>query len=143
MMTRLIGYFHQQSKFHPLILFCFCILIALSFIQNYSFAQEVYQMPPKAIADIVDAPPTPSLDFSPDHQWLLIMDRSSLPSIGELSQPELRIAGIRINPRTNGSSRARYYSKLTLKNIRNGKEKVIEFPYPFSKFLQVLERYYD
>ena len=128
MMTRLIGSFHQQSKFHPLILFCFCILIALSFIQNYSFAQEVYQMPRKAIADIVDAPPTPSLDFSPDHQWLLIMDRASLPSIGELSQPELRIAGIRINPRTNGSSRARYYSKLTLKNIRNGKEKVIELP---------------
>jgi dipeptidyl aminopeptidase/acylaminoacyl peptidase len=130
-MTRIIGFTHQKSKLHfliPLILFYFCILIALSSIQNFSYAQQVYQMPPKAIADIVDAPPTPSVDFSPDHQWLLIMDRASLPSIGELSQPELRIAGIRINPRTNGPSRARYFTKLTLKNILDGKEKVIELP---------------
>lgn len=85
-------------------------------------------MPPKAIADIIDAPPTPSVDFSPNNQWMLIMDRASLPSIEELSQPELRIAGIRINPRTNGPSRTSYLSKLALKNIQNGSEHAIDLP---------------
>ena len=118
------------------LVFSFMILALLSLFmfveftttENLSYAQQVYQMPPKAIADIVDAPPTPSVNFSPDRQWMLIMDRPSLPSIEEVSQPELRIAGIRINPRTNGPSRIRYSQKLTLKNILDGKEKVIELP---------------
>jgi dipeptidyl aminopeptidase/acylaminoacyl peptidase len=118
----------QIFHFMTLILLSLLVFISLITIPNYSYAQQVYQMPPKAIADLVDAPPTPSMDFSPDNQWMLIMDHPSLPSIEEVSQPELRIAGIRINPRTNGPSRARYYTKLTLKNIRDGKQIAIELP---------------
>lgn len=86
---------------------------------------QTYQMPPKPIADLVDAPPTPVVNIDPTNQWLLIMEQPSLPSIEELSQPELRLAGIRINPRTNGPSRTRYYTGLKLKNISNGEEAVI------------------
>ena len=67
-------------------------------------------MPPKAIADIVDAPATPGVSISPDKKQILIMERSSLTSIEELSQPELRLAGLRINPATNGRSRSSYYT---------------------------------
>jgi len=115
-------------SFMTLALLSLFIFMQFTTNQNFSYAQQAYQMPPKAIADIVDAPPTPSVNFSPDNQWMLIMDRASLPPIEELSQPELRIAGIRINPQTNGPSRTYYYTKLILKNIQDGNEKVIELP---------------
>lgn len=87
-----------------------------------------YKLPPKAIVDIVDGHPTPSVSISPDKKWMLIMERPNLPTIEELSQPELRIAGIRINPRTNGPSRSRYYTDLILKNISKGTENQIDVP---------------
>jgi len=86
-----------------------------------------YQVPPKIIADIVDAPPTPSVDLSPDNQWMLILERPNLPSIAEISQPELRIAGIRINPRTNGPSRVRYLS-FQVKRKKSGYLKMLGLP---------------
>jgi len=81
-----------------------------------------YQMPPKAIADLVDAPPTPDVQRDPNHQWLLILEKPNLTSIEELAQPELRLAGIRINPRTHGPSRSSYYTALKLLNIKDGNE---------------------
>ncbi len=85
-----------------------------------------YKMPPKAIADLVDAPATPSVSVSPDKQKMLIMERASLPSIEELSQPELRLGGIRINPQTNGRSRTSYYTGIVIKDIWSGKQKVVK-----------------
>jgi dipeptidyl aminopeptidase/acylaminoacyl peptidase len=128
-MTRSTDSFKLGCKFRAsikLILLSISIFIAIFSIHNLNYAQQVYQMPPKAITDIVDAPPTPSVNFSPDNQWMLIMDRASLPPIEELSQPELRIAGIRVNPRTNGPSRSGYLTRLVLKNIQNGSERAID-----------------
>lgn len=79
-------------------------------------------MPPKAIADLIDAPPTPRVTLGPHRQWMLLMEQPSLPSIAEVAQPELRIAGLRINPRTHGRSRTRPYSGLTLKRISDRTE---------------------
>ena len=97
-----------------------CCLLASTAL----FGQEslTYQTPPKAIADIIDNPPTPGLSISADNQWLLLIGRSNLPSIDELAQPELRIGGLRINPRTNGSSRGSFSKSLTLKSIETGEE---------------------
>ncbi|HRF42580.1 MAG TPA: S9 family peptidase, partial [Saprospiraceae bacterium] len=68
----------------------------------------------------------PGVSFSPDRKWMMLMDQPGNPSIEELSQPELRLAGIRINPRTNGPSRSNYYTNLTIKNIANGAEKKVQ-----------------
>jgi len=81
-----------------------------------------YRMPPKAIADLVDAPLPPSVSISPNRDWMLLMEMPNLPPISELAQPELRLAGLRINPRTNGPSRSSYFTKLTLKKISDGNE---------------------
>jgi len=81
-----------------------------------------YTMPPKAIADLIDAPPTPYVSISPDNQWMLIQHWPGLPSIEEVSQPELRLAGLRINPRTNGPSRSSYLTGLTLRKISDGSD---------------------
>ena len=97
----------------PLCLFL-CIL---------TFAQPSagYQMPPKPIADLADAPLPPALRINSTRDWMLLMERPGYPSIEELAQPELRLAGLRMNPRTNGSSRSYSYSGLTLKHMDSGR----------------------
>lgn len=100
------------------------LIVGLQLCAGLLFAQSPlkYQTPPQALADIVDAPVTPAVNFSPDHAWMLIMARPGYPSIAEVSQPELRIAGMRLNPRTNGPSRRSYYIGLTLEKLDSGTE---------------------
>ncbi len=88
-----------------------------------------YQEPPQAMIDLVDARPTPNVELSPgrgpDGRWLLIEAISGLPSIADLAQPELRLAGLRFNPKTNGPSRGRYVTALSLKELPEGPEKKV------------------
>ena len=78
-----------------------------------------YQTPPKAIADLIDAEPTPGASLSPSGEWMLLLSRPSLPSIEEVAQEEMRLAGIRINPRTNSSSRSSYYNGMKIKSLKS------------------------
>ncbi|MCA8832725.1 alpha/beta hydrolase family protein [Hymenobacter pini] len=90
-------------------------------------AQDLpYQTPPRAIATLVDAPVTPRVSFASNGQWMLLMDVRDMPSIAELSQPEMRLAGVRINPRTNGASRVSYASSLRLHRLPEGKEMLVQ-----------------
>ena len=84
-------------------------------------APSGYQMPPKAIADLANAPLPPALRINSSREWMMLMERPGYPSIEELAQPELRLAGLRMNPRTNGSSRSYSYSSLTLKHMDSGR----------------------
>lgn len=85
-----------------------------------------YQTPPESIAALVNAPVTPGLSFSPDRKWMLFLEQPGYPSIQEVAQPELRLAGIRINPRTNGPSRAGFISGLTLQPISSGSPRPVQ-----------------
>lgn len=107
-----------------IILFTITVFLIFS---NQTFCQSdlIYQEPPKAIADLVKAPQTPAVSINPEGTWMVLMDRSGYPSIEELSQPELRIAGLRINPRTNGSSRSSNYTGLSFKSVLNGRDIVV------------------
>jgi len=88
-----------------------------------------YQEPSRAIIDLVDTRPTPLVEVSPrdksGRQWLLIETISGLPPITDLAQPELRLAGLRMNPRTNGPSRGRYFTSLRLEALPDGAEKTV------------------
>jgi dipeptidyl aminopeptidase/acylaminoacyl peptidase len=91
-------------------------------------AASGYLLPPKAIVDILDAPPPPTMELSPTRDVMALIERASMPSIAELSQPVLRIAGRRINPRTNGPHRAQNSRSITLKTIADGSEKKVTVP---------------
>jgi len=80
-----------------------------------------YQTPPKDIMDLVLAKPTPAVSIDKKAEWMLLMDRSDYPTIEELAQPELRIAGLRMNPNNFSPSRTSSFSNLQLKNIKTGK----------------------
>ena len=81
----------------------------------YAGAQDSkgYQLPPEAIVSLIDAPQTPSVQLSPDNQTMLLLYRPGLPTIADLSQPELRLAGIRFDPATNGPSRGQSINRIT------------------------------
>jgi len=88
-------------------------------------AQEPYRLPPKVVVDILDAPPPPATFVSPDRGWLLLADRAALPTIADLSQPMLRLAGSRINPATNGPFRAINFTGLRLERIADGQVRAV------------------
>ncbi|MCA0270351.1 MAG: prolyl oligopeptidase family serine peptidase [Bacteroidetes bacterium] len=73
-----------------------------------------YRTPAPELVRLVDAPATPGVVVSPDGQTLLFVEQSDLPTIEEISRPELRLAGMRLDPRTNGPSRTRAATALRL-----------------------------
>ena len=91
------------------------LLLIIVFISGSLMAGEAtYQLPPKAITDIVDAPWTPRLSVSPDHDWILMKQYPGLPSIEEVSKEELRLAGLRLNPKTFGNNLLQTFQPHTL-----------------------------
>lgn len=87
---------------------------------NHNNLQIGYQQPPQEMMDLVDPPLTPSISIDPSGKWLILFGRQSLPSIAEVAQPEVRLAGLRINPRTNDTSRSTHYTSFDIKNIATG-----------------------
>jgi dipeptidyl aminopeptidase/acylaminoacyl peptidase len=92
-----------------------------------------YQLPPKDLADLLLAPPTPAVSVDRKGEWMLLSRRSSYPSVEELAQPELRIAGIRFNPENFALSRQNFTTGFSLKNLRTGKEyPILDLPAPLA-----------
>jgi len=90
-------------------------------------AQDIttYQKPPQAIADLVEAPSTPAVLFTPDKAMMIFLERSDYPTIEELSRPELRIAGLRINPDNFGQSRNNFFIGIKVKALKDQQESAI------------------
>ena len=95
-------------------------LVSLFVITGRAQDATSYQTPPKALADLVTVPPTPGVSVTGKGDVMLILEQASAPTIAELAQPELKLAGLRMNPANNGPSRARYITGLKLKRIGKG-----------------------
>jgi dipeptidyl aminopeptidase/acylaminoacyl peptidase len=91
-------------------------------------AEPMYQLPPKVIVDILDAPPTPMVMVSPTRQAVAIVGRKSMPSIAEMAEPMLRLAGSRVNPKTNGAFSTTSMTGITLKALAGGAEVKVTTP---------------
>ncbi len=110
----------------PLACLAIAVLVALTTSTDPAAAEDLtYQLPPQVLVDFVDAPLTPGVSISPTKEWMLLMARPSLPPISELAEPELRLAGLRLKPRTNGPSRGGYVTGLTLKRVDDLSERPI------------------
>jgi dipeptidyl aminopeptidase/acylaminoacyl peptidase len=107
----------MKNPIFVLLVFCFGSLLAQESV--------TYQRPPQAIADLVEAPTTPSVLFSPDKLWMVFLERSDYPTIEELSRPELRIAGLRINPDNFGQSRNNFFVGIKVRALKDRQESTI------------------
>ncbi len=76
-------------------------------------ADVTYQTPAKALADLVDVPPTPSASLSPDGKTVLFLEAPTLPGIDDVARPELRLAGMRVDPQTGAPSRRGHLARLS------------------------------
>jgi hypothetical protein len=90
-----------------------------------------YQQPPEDIQTILDANSSPAVVVSPDREWMLEMARPSLRPVATLAEPEVKVAGIKINPDTNGPAREYAYRGIQLRDLaahRKAKRVDIELP---------------
>jgi dipeptidyl aminopeptidase/acylaminoacyl peptidase len=87
-----------------------------------------YMLPPQNVVDVFDAEPLPQAMVSPNHQVMALISAHQHPSIAELAQPMYRLAGARINPRTNGPRVGGNIYAITLKNIATGADTKVALP---------------
>lgn len=93
--------------------------------QPAAAASTGYQLPSKALQAVVDAPRAPLLHLSPKRDLGAMVQLPALPDIAEVAQPELKLAGLRIHPKTVASSRFAFADKLWLLSVADGSERQI------------------
>ena len=91
--------------------------LTLSLIASMPQAYAQYQLPPAPLQVIVDAPRAPSMSLSPRRNLVAMIATPALPGINEVAQPELKLAGMRINPRTYSPSRFSFGLDLALLDV--------------------------
>ena len=87
---------------------------------------STYLTPPKEIVDIIDITPEPSVSTSPDSNWMLYLDRDSMPDVADLARRRLALAGMRIDPVTNGPFLTDFNRGISIRP--RGKEDLIRIP---------------
>jgi dipeptidyl aminopeptidase/acylaminoacyl peptidase len=90
--------------------------------------QLPYQKPSKEILDILNAPTLPTLSVNPTHAYATLSQGERYPSINEVSEPMLRIAGIRIDPRTNGLHLAPHSVSIEIVKLPEGTKTRLALP---------------
>ncbi|ALM06571.1 aminoacyl peptidase [Sediminicola sp. YIK13] len=97
-----------MKKFLPL------LLMFLVF-SGHSQESLTYQKPSEEILKLVDAPLAPTVLITDNGKHMVMLYRDAYKTIEELSEDELRLAGLRINPKTNIGSRTNYYNNIKIK----------------------------
>ena len=82
--------------------------------QSEAPGQTGYRVPPRAIVDILDAPPAATPIVGPTRDVVAFVERRSLPPIAQLARPMHRLAGYRIDPRNSGPWRVPGISGFTI-----------------------------
>ncbi len=115
---------HQGLRLVRLVrvLFVCSIFPALLRAQTDANQDGAWQRPPEALARLVDAPQVPQILISPDAEHFLLLSHPELQSIEELAERELRLAGLRIKPATNGGSRSSGFTGITFRRFGSPEE---------------------
>jgi|TARA_R100000479_G_scaffold176515_1_gene131704 dipeptidyl aminopeptidase/acylaminoacyl peptidase len=108
-----------MKKLTALLIF---LLVSSAF---YAQVDKNYQKPPKEILDLVEAPPAPSVIIDDKGENVALLYRDSYKSIQELSETEMRLGGLRINPKTNIGSRTNYYNNIEVKKATDKESKQV------------------
>ena len=103
------------------ILFLFLSTLGLQAQENLEF-----QKPPKEILELVDVPRAPNVLLSDDKEFMILLSRNSYKTIEELSQTELRLGGLRIDPATNIGSRVSYVNNVQIRNLKKKNSEPIQ-----------------
>ena len=118
-----LGIFSKNITFmKKLTVLLIFLLVSSAF---YAQVDKNYQKPPKEILDLVEAPPAPSVLIDDKGEHVVLLYRDSYKSINELSETEMRLGGLRINPKTNIGSRTNYYNNIEVKKATDKESKQV------------------
>ena len=97
-------------------------------ISSLSYSQKNldYQQPRKEILDLVNVDRAPSVLKDDKNHYMVFVYRPEYKSIDELSQKEMRLGGLRVNPYLNIGSRTTYYDKVKILRLEKGDKVPIE-----------------
>lgn len=100
-------------------------LIAITIVASAQ-KSAIYQKPPKEIMDLVDVSRAPSVLMDDDKSQMVLLYRNAYKSIEELSKEEMRLGGLRIDPKTNIGSRVTYINNVKLKKLDQKEAKIVQ-----------------
>lgn len=102
-------------------------LVMLTGISSLLMAQEnlTYQVPHQNIRELVEAPTTPSVTFTRSGDKALLLERPDYPTIVDVSQPVIGLAGLRLNPANTSSAVGSASTNIRVKDIKSGVENQI------------------
>lgn len=95
------------------------LLACLWLAAGTALAQDAlpYQTPPAEILQLADVQRPPSVVTDSRKTRLVLFYRDAFKSLAELSDEELRLGGLRVNPRTNIASTATYFNNLQVQEL--------------------------
>jgi dipeptidyl aminopeptidase/acylaminoacyl peptidase len=105
-----------------------CVLGAVLLLTAATAQQPTWQTPPEPIPTLVKAEPAPDTSLSPDRRLLVLVHRDALPDLADLARPHLKLAGLRIDPKTRGPQLAGRVRGFTVKTLADGRETKLPVP---------------
>ncbi|MDZ4048191.1 MAG: hypothetical protein U1E00_07645, partial [Pseudoxanthomonas sp.] len=110
----------QMGK--PLMSIRWKLLACLWLAAGNALAQDAlpYQAPPAEILQLADVQRPPTVVTDSRKQHLVLFYRDTFKSLAELSDEELRLGGLRVNPRTNIASTTTYYNHVQVQELQGG-----------------------
>lgn len=103
------------------------LAIALLYV-GFANAQEniTYQKPSAEIMQLADFERAPSVMMDSKRDWMIFSYRDTYKTLDDLSQEEMKLAGLRVNPVTNISSAMTYVNNLKIRKLKGTSEMQIK-----------------
>jgi dipeptidyl aminopeptidase/acylaminoacyl peptidase len=100
-----------------------------------AFAASGYDKPPQAVLDVLHAPAPPQPLLSPTRDTILLVSWVKYPPIAQVAEPYLKLAGVRVEPRTRrkhdtpgGYGVAPCAQRISLVDVATSKESALTLP---------------
>lgn len=105
--------------FNKITLFVSLITLSMSM-----YAQEniTYQKPSQEILTLADFEMAPAISMNSAKDQAILVYRNTYKTLDDLNQEEMRLGGLRINPKTSIASTTTFYTKIKVKNLLNQQE---------------------
>jgi dipeptidyl aminopeptidase/acylaminoacyl peptidase len=106
------------------------LVLALSVLLPAGVARagETYRKPLASVLEVLEAPGPPSAYVSPTGDTIVLAERDIYSTLEERAAPYLRLAGVRVDPRSNGPYGASHRKGLTILGIEDRRERRVTLP---------------
>ena len=99
----------------------FISLLFLLSIYSNGQVNSNYKTPKQALLDIIDINLAPSVIRNSDNSIMIFLYRPAYKNIEDLSREELRLGGLRVDPKRHIGSRTTYFNKVQIIKLNESK----------------------